>query len=906
MLFARLVALLSLILLSAAPARAVDETDFCASGADPCEFNGTALTVDADTTLDFGNRTLIIGTAKVINVTGGVQLTINAGSFIMRPGAQIKNAAVATGADVTIAVDNDIIMDAALSSPSRIEVHGTISGGSVQFTAGRDIVVDGQIRTEGTLADGEGGPVDMDAGGSITIAGRINLSGGSLGSGGEIIVSADGPLVVSGPIDAFGGFDGGTIDLSTTASLSTTGTLDVRGVSGGSLGGNVIISVTGSISIGARIIATGTGSLAEGGGSGGDVDILTTGASLFLNDAVDVSGGNPEGFGGIAAFGADVDVIQKRPVFAIGGGTGGIGGDVSYLAGRVVSLEAGNFVDGSDQGGDFSASARGEVRAAAEIDCNGVGVNGSGGTISLDGLAIGVPQVSGHVTITGPLRARGDGSTANGGGSIVVQGCNVTIPTLGVLNNFGDKASNLVRAGGQMTIGGRLSALPTGTNTLEFFDAAKPPVLTGATIEPPATPTRNAALPGCLPPVPPTCGNDEAEGVEGCDDGNLASCDGCSGGSNSMTCHATGCCQVEACGNGMQECDELCDDGNTLDADGCDSNCTPTGCGNGRVTGAEECDDDNTTSGDGCSDTCLVEPPPGCGDGAPDDGEECDDNNNVNCDGCSKICVKEECGNGVKECAETCDDGGIEKCDGDCALDCSRPAKVCGDTITECGEECDAGDANGAENSACSGFCRTCAIGSGTDCPCGTDFDCAPTGRCGGVACLNGSCSSVDVPPCNDGNDCNGVEACVNGECSVPTPPVCIDDDPCTDDTCSPVGGCPHARKTGFPGISCRLELIEALADGASVENLPTKLRAKVLKLSQAARARITAAGQDTVVKKQRKLLKAAEKQLKKLLTAISKGLKKRQITETLGNRLREQADGARSAAQALRAGLTG
>ena len=90
--FARLLALLSLFLLSAAPARAVDETDFCASGADPCEFNGAPLTIDADTTLDFGSRTVIIGSAKVINVTGGRLLAINAGSFIMRPASKIRNA----------------------------------------------------------------------------------------------------------------------------------------------------------------------------------------------------------------------------------------------------------------------------------------------------------------------------------------------------------------------------------------------------------------------------------------------------------------------------------------------------------------------------------------------------------------------------------------------------------------------------------------------------------------------------------------------------------------------------------------------------------------------------------------------------------------------------------------------
>ena len=77
--FVRSFALLSLFLLSAASARAVTVNDFCAAGADPCEFKGSPLNVDTNTTLDFGSRTLIIG-AREINVTGGVQLTIEAGS----------------------------------------------------------------------------------------------------------------------------------------------------------------------------------------------------------------------------------------------------------------------------------------------------------------------------------------------------------------------------------------------------------------------------------------------------------------------------------------------------------------------------------------------------------------------------------------------------------------------------------------------------------------------------------------------------------------------------------------------------------------------------------------------------------------------------------------------------------
>jgi hypothetical protein len=167
----------------------------------------------------------------------------------------------------------------------------------------------------------------------------------------------------------------------------------------------------------------------------------------------------------------------------------------------------------------------------------------------------------------------------------------------------------------------------------------------------------------------------------------------------------------------------------------------------------------------------------------------------------------------------------------------------------------------------------------------------------------------VDVQSFNDGNACNGVEACGDGQCSVPAPPACVDDDPCTDDTCNPTGGanpCPHARKTGFAGISCRLDFVVSRADSASVEELPTKLRAKILKLAGGARDRINAAETDTNVKRQRKLLKAAEKQLGKLLKAVNKGLAKGQIAEALATRFAQEADGARGDTRTLRAGITG
>ena len=155
------------------------------------------------------------------------------------------------------------------------------------------------------------------------------------------------------------------------------------------------------------------------------------------------------------------------------------------------------------------------------------------------------------------------------------------------------------------------------------------------------------------PPPSPMCGNGTMESGEACDDGNVASGDGCSAA-----------CTVElpppppatpVCGNGLVEGDEMCDDGNLASGDGCSEACTvelpppppPAGpcCGNGVVESGEACDDGNLTSGDGCSEACTVElpPPPSdgpvCGNGIVEGTETCDDGNLLDGDSCSSTCT---------------------------------------------------------------------------------------------------------------------------------------------------------------------------------------------------------------------------------------------------------------------------
>lgn len=99
----------------------------------------------------------------------------------------------------------------------------------------------------------------------------------------------------------------------------------------------------------------------------------------------------------------------------------------------------------------------------------------------------------------------------------------------------------------------------------------------------------------------PRCGDARTDSDSGelCDDGNVASGDGCS---------AT--CQPETCGDGAIQAGETCDDGltNTL-AGPCLPDCTPARCGDGIRQRTEGCDDSNLVDGDGCSAACAAEPP---------------------------------------------------------------------------------------------------------------------------------------------------------------------------------------------------------------------------------------------------------------------------------------------------------
>jgi cysteine-rich repeat protein len=293
------------------------------------------------------------------------------------------------------------------------------------------------------------------------------------------------------------------------------------------------------------------------------------------------------------------------------------------------------------------------------------------------------------------------------------------------------------------------------------------------------------------------CGSGAVEGLESCDDGNLASGDGCSG-----TCAAEpgytclGSPSVcSKCGDRLKNGPEECDDGGVLAGDGCAANCTveagftcvphPSSplfsacykCGNRILEVPEVCDDGNTVSGDSCSAVCAVESGSECigaigtksachkcGNGVLEILEGCDDGNNAPGDGCTGTCqveagftcyggttapsVCQNCGNGKREGSEGCDDGNVVSGDG-CSNLCTK----------EDGFACDMPPAGGWP-------AGSAGAGSGTN----TTTTSSTADRCYPVGCGDGKITCAEQ--CDDGNVKNG-DGC-SSACRVETGFLCF------------------------------------------------------------------------------------------------------------------------------------
>jgi hypothetical protein len=247
--------------------------------------------------------------------------------------------------------------------------------------------------------------------------------------------------------------------------------------------------------------------------------------------------------------------------------------------------------------------------------------------------------------------------------------------------------------------------------------------------------TPSTTLPPAVPP--PVCGNDLAEGAEGCDGIDLrgASCATLSLETGTLGCTAdcrfdiSGCsAKATVCGDGVADPDEICD-GSDLRGDTCEL----LGLSGGTLACTAACRFDPSR--------CTVSLPV-CGDGAAQPTEACD-----GFDLKGQTCV----GLGLPAGTLTCDNA--------CTYNtskCNAPVAMCGNGRAEPPESCDGADLGDQD-------CESVGLGPGTlacDANCGFDTsDCAaPVSGCEnpGAGGASAECCEPVAEICDgQSNDCD-------------------------------------------------------------------------------------------------------------------------------------------------------
>jgi hypothetical protein len=193
--------------------------------------------------LDGGLGDLTIGAAAVVNADGaspdggGGQITLLArGSAIVNGRIEAHGPDGETcGGDLCIETGYDVTVGAGLVD--RLDISGGDSGGDVELTAGRDMVINGGIDVSGRQAGSLGGDLTLRAGalgrGSLTLNSGVDVSSkascgadnncGQAGTtdlqGCNVTVTAAGVLLANGP-------DAGENDLTAREQLTVQGTLN--------------------------------------------------------------------------------------------------------------------------------------------------------------------------------------------------------------------------------------------------------------------------------------------------------------------------------------------------------------------------------------------------------------------------------------------------------------------------------------------------------------------------------------------------------------------------------------------------------------------------------------------------------------------------------------------------------
>ena len=377
------------------------------------------MTCDSPATFDLGGRALSIqGTLAVtagdgngvLNILGAASVSLGSGAKMTAQGASGEGGqiSIASAGNITLAQTSSIDVSADAgdgtiqidATSGTVHVSGLLDAHAGKNGSGGDVIVNtdqaGDIIIDTAGIDisaggdeSDGGSIDLEAAGNLTLAAPLDLTAGCGGDltlvagnagtgnvtiGGAIDTSGSGVDGCSGPVDVTAnggnvaihapitlkgpGVDDITITADGAIDSNAAGAIDASDTLPGDFAGAIVFTATGAgnVTLDGNITATATGDKDNGGGSGAELDVFTQSGSAELAGQVDVSCSGPDALGGVVNVQAGLDLTLSGPIDA-GTGNAGTGGAVSMSAQRFASIASSIDVRGGTTGGTIALTS---------------------------------------------------------------------------------------------------------------------------------------------------------------------------------------------------------------------------------------------------------------------------------------------------------------------------------------------------------------------------------------------------------------------------------------------------------------------------------------------------------------------------------------------------------------------
>lgn len=362
-----------------ARAAALEPSDLCTGN--PCRVAQSFLVAE-DVLLDFGPAvTLVLAPRVQALLAADAHLTLRAGTIELSQGSGAKALGSRTGLRLEAASGDLRTVGRAAFRLRDAELLDL----SAATDADLDVSIDVRSKGQGT----RGGDVTLEAGGDLTLAGKVNASGDASGadpaSGGRLwIVARGGALSSSATVYVRSNSGtGGEVELHSSGPMTLGGKLDLSARREPGAGGDLRLVSEGDILISGTVRTRGRGETAPPSeaiancGDGGDISISSRGR-VALASRIDIRGGF-NCAGGLVTVQAEQGVTQSAAatVDALTAGAFGTGGRIEVYTTRSDIVIAGRIRLRAVRGGALLLqAAQGEITVEAGAD---LGADSSGG-----------------------------------------------------------------------------------------------------------------------------------------------------------------------------------------------------------------------------------------------------------------------------------------------------------------------------------------------------------------------------------------------------------------------------------------------------------------------------------------------------------------------------------------------